>query len=181
MGTVQAEWCGMRIGVQLDGTEGVGGLSPLARAKVMRAVQQKAARGGQSVTLRALEPVSAEFSWQVAAASGTDVRELVRRWEAKVGEAGRLRVGGADFYDRDLLLAGFRTTDLRLDVSGRYLSATLTASFVEQTEERDAARDRKSGWPASEAARVRMGYASGVSIGPTRREKAAAAREGGGR
>lgn len=170
MKTIQGSWLGHVWGV----SEGqISGLATLSRSRALKQVQQSDLKGKGSINSLGLEPFSTSFSWAVSAASGTNIEEEVKNWENDVGNVDYVYIQDNQFFSKPLKLLSFSASDIRIDLAGRMLSATFTASFTEIVEEASKARriPRRQATAAQRQAAASELFGSGAEFGPSKSEK----------
>lgn len=170
MKTVQGSWLGHIWGV----SEGqVAGLATLSRSRSLKQIQQSDLKGKGSINSLGIEPFNCSFSWSVSSASGTKIEEEIKNWEQDIGNLDYVYINESQYHSKPLKLLGFSASEIRIDLSGRMLSATFTASFAEVVEESSKARrvPRRQATAAQRQAAASELFGSGAEFGPSKSEK----------
>ncbi len=81
---------------------------------------------------RELRPIS--FRVRYLAAAGVNPREQIAGWEAELGSAYPLIIGGERFGAEKMKLTSVAVSDIRLSNSGSFLDATVTIMLEEYSE-----------------------------------------------
>lgn len=130
-------------------------LDALSTGFELEAEDNSAVEGSPLTNARGLKKKALNFSSNLHAALGFDVKAEFESWEAWVGLAGIIRFGGERFGSNSWLLTGAKATNIQLDPSGRWRSLKLAFTFEESDD--TTVDDIEEAEAAIEAARSATG------------------------
>ena len=121
----------------------------------LEAEDNSAVEGSPLTNERGLKKKPLNFSSNLHAALGFDVKAEFESWESWVGLAGILRFGGQRFGSNSWLLKSAKATNIQTDPDGRWRSLKIAFSFEESDD--STVDDIEEAEAAVEAARSAVG------------------------
>lgn len=137
-------------------------LDALSTSFELEAEDNSAVEGSPLTNARGLKKKVLNFSSNLHAALGFDVRAEFESWESWVGLAGIIRFGSERFGANSWLLTSAKATNIQLDPSGRWRSLKLAFSFEESDD--TTVDDIEEAEAAIEAARSATGVGATASF-----------------
>ena len=112
----------------------IAALEGLTTSLTLKADSENDTSGTQPTNTRVRELRPIDFRVTYLAAAGVDVRAEITAWEAELGNAYPLIVGGERFGAAKMLLTNVVTTDILLSSTGGFIQAIVSITLEEYAE-----------------------------------------------
>lgn len=119
--------------------------------------------GSPSTLVKALKLQTMNFDFDIASATGCDVRGEYDSWVALIGQYAPFYLAGTRFGPANLMLTGVSLSDTFLDNFGRILKGTISIALTEYAEE---ASGKKASAGNTSGSSVAPAVASSNGVGP---------------
>lgn len=156
----QASWGGKTWEISAQRVAGIGSLSSGTSIKTEQSTD---VNGSDASNERGREPKEVTFDVTYLAATGTNIRQEIEKWDSLTGNVSTLYVGGRLFGAQYMQLVSVDYTVDMISPTGEFLAATLSFTFREYTNTLAGVKKKS----VSES-----GYDAALYAGPTTQQKA---------
>ena len=137
-------------------------LGDLSTSLTLKKDSENDTSGTQPTNTRGRELRPITFKVDYIAAAGVDPRDQIKQWEAELGNAYPLLIGGKRFGAEKMMLTSVSTSDVQLTNNGRFASATVSITLEEYSEGKTSKLVKKSSSGGSAASKAAATYAATV-------------------